>query len=290
MRKKKVKVIESVKDIQVFLSAQKQSGKTVGLTPTMGALHEGHMTLLKKSIADNDISVVSVFVNPTQFNESSDLKKYPRTYKSDLKLLEENGCDVLFFPSTQEVYPKGTKHKPKVDLEGLDVELEGAFRPGHFDGVVQVVHRLLEIVTPERIYMGQKDFQQFTIIEKMISSLKMPVDLVVCPVKRAKSGLAMSSRNARLTKGQKSRATVIHKTLTWSKHHLKTHSVEEIINYTMTRMAIDEFKPEYFKLVDGYTLKDIKQASKHKYIVAVTAVWAGDVRLIDNMILRGDTK
>jgi pantoate--beta-alanine ligase len=287
MKKTMTKVIETVADIQAFIADQKKLGKTVGFTPTLGALHDGHMSLMEKSIEENDISVVSIFVNPTQFNETSDLKKYPRTYKADLRLLENNECDVLFFPSTQEVYPKGTKHRPKVNLGGLDKELEGAFRPGHFDGVVQVVHRLLDIVKPERLYMGQKDFQQFTIIDRMINKLKMPVKLVVCPIKRADSGLAMASRNMRLTKSQKAKATIIHKTLMWAKEHLSTHSVEEIINYTMTRMAIDDFKPEYFKLIDGNTLKDIKNVSKHKYIVAVTAVWAGDVRLIDNMILRG---
>jgi len=281
-----IRVYESVEEIQTFISQEKAKGKSVGFTPTMGALHEGHMSLVRRSNRENDISVVSIFVNPTQFNEQTDLAKYPRTFKADKKLLDENNCDVLFFPSVKEIYPKGTGHRPKVKLKGLDQKLEGAFRPGHFDGVVQVVHRFLDIVKPNRLYMGQKDFQQFTIIDRMIEDLKMPVELVVCPIGRSNAGLALSSRNARLKRQHKERAVIIHQCLLWTKRHLESHTIEEIINYSMTRLAIQDFNPEYFLLVDGYSLSEVKNVNKHKYIVALTAVWAGEVRLIDNMIVK----
>jgi len=284
MKKQKTQVIKTVAALQEIIAAFKAEGKTVGFTPTLGALHQGHMSLIGLSKKQCDITVCSIFVNPTQFNVKSDLDKYPRTYKKDLALLNKNGCDILFYPDQKAVYPKGLKNKLKVNLGGLDQELEGAFRPGHFEGVVQVVHRLLDIVKPDKLFMGQKDFQQFTIIQRMISDLKMSTKLVVCPIIREKDGLAMSSRNVRLTKTHRQNATIIHKTLKSVKRKLKTHSTVELENFAMTKLAIDGFKPEYFYLIDGNTLKRVKNHKRHKYLVAVTAVWAGEVRLIDNMI------
>jgi len=283
--KERILVIETVTQLQEVMKAHRENGKKIGFTPTLGALHSGHASLISRSIRENDISICSIFVNPTQFNEKTDLKKYPRTFKADKKLLNATGCDILFFPSIKEIYPKGTKHSVKVKLDGLDKKLEGAFRPGHFDGVVQVVHRLLDIVKPDRLYMGQKDFQQFTIIQKMIKALKMSEELIVCDIMREKDGLAMSSRNRRLTKKNRNLAPLIHKTLLEIKKKYKAATPQELCKYAMIKMDIEGFKPEYFQIIDGYTLDLVKDFKKSKYCVAVTAVWAGDIRLIDNMIL-----
>ncbi len=285
-KKNKMLVVESAEELQVIIKEHKKSKKKIGFTPTLGALHEGHATLIQRSKRENDIVVCSIFVNPTQFNESSDLKKYPRTFIADKKLLERIGCDILFFPSDKEVYPNGTDYAVKVNLDGLDKRMEGAFRPGHFEGVVQVVHRLLEIVKPHKLYMGQKDFQQFTIIQKMIDKLKIKTKLVVCPIKREKDGLAMSSRNSRLSKSIRKKATILHKTLKTVKSKIHLETPEDLCKFAQIKMDIVDFKPEYFIIIDGYSLKPIRSFSDTDYAVACTAVWAGDVRLIDNMILK----
>lgn len=280
-----MKTYNTVKELQAAL--KKHKGESVGFVPTMGALHSGHIALMKNSIKENDITVCSIFVNPTQFNVKSDLEKYPRTLKSDSEKLEKAGVDILFAPSVKEIYPKGTKKSIKVNLKGLDKQMEGQFRPGHFEGVVQVVHRLLEIVNPTRLYMGQKDFQQFTIIAQMIKSLKMKVELVVVKIQRAKDGLALSSRNVRLTKAKRKWAPIIYKALKKAKRSMKSKTVEEVEAIAMEELGKPRgYNPEYFTIVDGYTLKPIKDWSDSDYIVAATAVWAGKIRLIDNMILK----
>lgn len=282
-----MKTFTKVKDLQKYLKSQKP--KTVGFVPTMGALHSGHISLMKQSMKKNDITVCSIFVNPTQFNDKTDLKKYPRTLEVDSRLLEKAKVDILFAPTVKEIYPGGTKKSVKVNLKGLDKEMEGAFRPGHFDGVVQVVHRLLDIVKPDQLFMGQKDFQQFSIIQQMIKSLKMKVELVVCAIEREKDGLAKSSRNRRLTPAKRKWAPLIYKTLKATKRRMKTKTVEEV-----NALALDElskprgYEPEYFSIHDGHTLKEVKTWDESNYLVACTAVWAGDVRLIDNMILLQD--
>jgi len=281
----KIEIYTTVKALQERIQTHKKEGKTIGFTPTLGALHNGHASLFSKSIKENDISVCSIFVNPTQFNVKADLEKYPRTIKSDTKILENVGCDILFLPTVAEVYPNGTKKPVKVDLGGIDKLLEGAFRPGHFDGVVQVVYRLLDIVQADQLYMGQKDFQQFFIIGKMISKLKLKTKLVVCPIKREKDGLAMSSRNLRLTKRNRKRAKIVHETLQFAKAKYSQYKPSELSNFAENKLNIDGFKMEYFKFIDGKTLKELKSFKGKKYIVAITAVWAGDIRLIDNMIL-----
>jgi len=284
---KRTKIITTVPELQAYVTKATSNGKTVGFTPTMGALHNGHMVLINHSIKENDITICSIFVNPTQFNEKSDLDKYPRTIEADMKLLRKNNADVAFIPSVKAVYPKGKNKSVKVDLEGLDDEMEGAFRPGHFAGVVQVVHRLVDIVKPNNLYMGQKDFQQFTIIAKMLSNLDMSTKLRVVPIVRGKDGLALSSRNVRLTKKHRVAAPLIHKTLKAVNRKKYQLTVKQLEKYAMERLAkADGFKPEYFMLADGYTLKPIKNIKKTDYVVACTAVWAGDVRLIDNMIYK----
>lgn len=257
--------------------------KSVGFTPTMGALHEGHLSLLHASKKDTDISVVSIFVNPTQFNDPNDLEKYPRDLNRDLELLAEAECDVVFVPEVDEVYPKDQSSEP-INLNGLDLSMEGYFRPGHFAGVAQVVKRLLDIVEPQMLFMGQKDFQQVAVIAHLIRSLNLPVQLVMCPTMREESGLAMSSRNVRLDASLRDRAKIICDTLSYAKSHLEKTPIAELQEQCIRKLSIPDFRPEYFDIVDGHTLHPADQTTQ--YVVACCAVWAGEVRLIDNMILK----
>lgn len=272
--------------MQEFLDQFRKAGDKIGYVPTLGALHEGHMSLVRKSNKGSQLTVVSIFVNPTQFNEKTDLDKYPRTIEADSKMLIEEDCDVLFLPSVETVYPKGTDKGPDLDLKGMDELLEGKFRPGHFDGVLQVVERLLDLVKPDNLYMGQKDFQQFTLISHMIEQLSIPTQLVVCPIKREHHGLAMSSRNVRLSKENRENAKVLYKILNYVKRKFKTDSAEECIEYAFKRMNKMGFRPEYFEIVDGVTLSGVSSYDDSEYIVACLACWVGDVRLIDNKILK----
>lgn len=268
------------------LNKHRNKKQTIGFTPTLGALHSGHLELMQRSQRECDIGVCSIFVNPTQFNESSDLKKYPRTLNADKALLNSINMDYLFNPSVAEVYPEDLDTSVKIDFGQLDKVMEGAMRPGHFEGVAQVVKRLLDMVRPTHLYMGQKDFQQFTICQHMIDTLNLPVKLVVCPIVREKDGVAMSSRNTRLTPDHRKRAVIINKMLNFANENLDKMSVSELEKTCIERLSIPGFKPEYFTISDGRTLQPIKDVSKNDYIVACTAVWAGEVRLIDNMILR----
>jgi len=283
-----MRTYKRVSTIQSYLKKERRKKKTIGFTPTMGALHEGHMSLIQKSESENDISVSSVFVNPTQFNDKKDLDKYPRDLKKDGKMLKANGCDYLFAPSVSQVYPKAGLPKIDLDLSHLTNTMEGPNRPGHFEGVVEVVHRLLSIIEPDNLYMGQKDFQQFTIIAHMLKSLKRKTTLRVCPIIRDEDGLAMSSRNARLSKSLRPKCNLLYNTLLFASEQLKKKTIKSIETSAMRKLSQKHFKPEYFKIVDGYTLQDVKNPAKHKLIVACTAVWAKDVRLIDNMILKGE--
>ncbi len=283
---KRIKIAKTVGELHKLL-ASAYGKKKIGYVPTMGALHDGHASLIKSSVTKCDITICSIFVNPTQFNDASDLDKYPRTLSADVKILEAAKCDIVFAPSVKDIYPKGTKSKLKLRLGKLDKVMEGEFRPGHFKGVAQVVKRLLDIVKPTMLFMGQKDFQQFTIIQHMINQLNIPTKLVVCPIKREQSGLAMSSRNVRLEKHIKSRADILHHTLLEARELLNLgYTPKQIESYAMKGFKITDFKPEYFRIVNGNTLLPVKNVKKEDYIVACAAVWAGDVRLIDNMILK----
>lgn len=274
-------VYSTIDGLREYLNSQK--GNKIGFTPTMGALHEGHVSLLRRSKAETAISVVSIFVNPTQFNDSKDLANYPRTLDADLNMLYAEGCDVVFVPDVDEVYPKDETSVP-IDLQGLDMSMEGYFRPGHFAGVAQVVKRLLEIVQPDALFMGQKDFQQVAVIRHLIQTHSFPVTLVMCPTLREASGLAMSSRNVRLSEEMRTRAAVIYQTLTFSKEHYDEMSIKDLQTICIEKLQEPGFRPEYYEIVDGITLKPADESTQ--YVVACCAVWAGDVRLIDNMILR----
>ena len=279
-------VFKKVADLKKYLDQRRKSGDTVGFVPTMGALHNGHMSLIEQSIAATDCTVCSIFVNPTQFNEASDLEKYPRTIAKDMAMLNAEGCHVLFLPDVSEVYPPGLNTELELDFGKLATVMEGKFRPGHFDGMAQVVKRLLDIVEPHQLFMGQKDFQQLTIVRSMLRQLELPVQLVMCPIIREKDGLAMSSRNVRLDPALRKKALLLNKTLKAAKRKMKTETPATIKKWAMKQLKIPSFKPEYFEIADAITLQSIRKFEKSDFVVACTAVWVGDVRLIDNLILK----
>lgn len=281
-------LFKQTEKLNSYLARERKQGRKIGFVPTMGALHEGHLSLVRASRQDNDLTVCSVFVNPTQFNDAEDLQKYPRTIERDIELLAAENCDLLFWPTVSEIYPDEADSggAPVLDLEGLDERMEGAHRPGHFQGVVQVVHRLLDIVGPHRLYMGQKDFQQFTIIRHMIDRLHLPVKLVVGPTVREADGLAMSSRNRRLSAEARQMAPRIYQALLHAADQIEEQPVKAIKEEALNKLNTPPLRPEYFELVDGHNLKPVQSVESTDYIVACTAVWADDIRLIDNLILK----
>lgn len=285
-----VAVIEKTSDLLTLIQKNKKKGHTIGFVPTMGALHKGHITLVKKSIKENDLTIISIFINPTQFNDIKDLDKYPRTLEADLEKLIPTGVDIVFAPSIFEIYPDGDEKGSNIDLGGLDNNLEGAFRPDHFKGVAQVVKRLLEIVTPDKLYMGQKDFQQFTIIQYMIDTLKIKTSLVICPIIRESNGLAMSSRNERLSDSTREKAGIIYSTLKAIKKYQVNKTVKELEEYGLKKLSFGPFEPEYVSIVDGHKLTTINDIGDTVYAVACVAIWADGVRLIDNIILKEQLK
>ena len=279
-------LFKNVNDLQSYLKQLQKKKKTIGFVPTMGALHQGHLSLIKQAKEKSDIVVCSIFVNPTQFNDASDLEKYPRTAGKDINLLTSEQTDVLFMPPAEEVYPPNLDTSLELDFGDLADVMEGKFRPGHFDGMAQVVKRLLDIVQPNALYMGQKDFQQLTIVRSMLTQLDMKVELVMCPIIREKDGLAMSSRNVRLTPKHRKLAIKLSQTLEEAKKLIGKKSPQQIKKIAMEKLSIAEFKPEYFDIVDGITLQDVNDFEGTNFAVACTAVWVGKVRLIDNLILK----
>lgn len=280
-------LFKRVADLQKYLNNIKTKDLQIGFVPTMGALHDGHIALVEQSKTECNITVASIFVNPTQFNDIKDLDKYPRTPEKDIEILTAAGCQILFMPDESEIYPHGKTPSVRFNFGKLDKVLEGTFRPGHFDGMAQVVHRLLEIVKPDRLYMGQKDFQQFTIVASMLDQLKSPTKLVVCDIVREKDGLAMSSRNTRLSHEGRAVAPLIHKVLSEAADMMGEYSPVEIQKICINKLRSEPlFKLEYFEIINGRTLLPIHLFEDTDYAVAITAVWVGDVRLIDNMILK----
>ena len=281
-----MQTINTVLELQQTILNLKKQGKKISFIPTMGALHKGHTSLIKIGKKHADITIASIFINPTQFNNPDDLKKYPRMLDNDKLLLEKKSCDILFTPSIEEIYPKNLETKVNIDLNELEKPMEGEFRPGHFEGMMQVVKRLLDIVMPDYLIMGQKDFQQFTIVAYMIKVLKIPVELIVAPTLREKDGLAMSSRNMRLSPKMRAISPIIYQELVKAKEDLKTKKIGKICENGLKSFSKHGLKPEYFRICDGFTLKPIEYINNHSYIVACVAAWAEDVRLIDNMILK----
>lgn len=280
-------IIKTVNELLSFVENCKESGKKIGLVPTMGALHAGHLSLVKRSREDNDVTIVSVFVNPTQFNNSEDLATYPRDEEKDFKLLAREGVDIAFAPAVSQIYPSGAKQERIYELgEAADV-MEGAHRPGHFQGVAQIVDRLFRLCRPDFAYFGMKDFQQTIVLKNMIKSEGLDVKIVVCPIIREEDGLAMSSRNLLLTPENRVKAPQIHKILKESVDYSKTHSIGETHKYVVSALnSMDQFKVEYFSIVDGETLLPVEEWNEAKYIMGCITVYVGKIRLIDNIEYR----
>lgn len=278
-------LFKTIDALREYLDFQRPFGHSIGLVPTMGALHDGHLSLVRHAIKDCDCTVASVFVNPTQFNEAEDLQKYPRTPDKDIEMLLKVGCDVLFMPPVEEIYPENAPKPTVVDYGLLTKVMEGQFREGHFEGVVQVVERLLRLVQANRIYMGQKDYQQFQIIRHMAEAIDMEVEVVGVPIVREEDGLAMSSRNVRLSAEDRQKAPLIYQTLQKAKSMISTHKARDIEEWAMQVFKDAGFRPEYFELVNGKTLESINLFDSMP-IIACTAVWVGEVRLIDNLKLK----
>lgn len=273
-------------DLVAHLKAISTQETSIGLVPTMGALHQGHLSLLKESIRNNDITVVSIFVNPTQFNNSEDLLNYPRTQENDIekiKTVSEN--IILYAPTVEDVY-EGKTVSQHFDFDGLENQMEGKFRPGHFDGVGTIVKRLFEIVKPTNAYFGEKDFQQLQIIKKMVSKLNIPVNIVGCPILRESNGLAMSSRNERLSEKDKQFASIIYNTISKAKMQFKTKSATMISKWVNNQFKnIPDFELEYFQIADEATLLPCIRKNKNKQYRAFIAVYINKVRLIDTISL-----
>ncbi len=281
-----MKIFTRKSELKEFLSTQKKDEKSIGFVPTMGALHQGHLSLIKRAKKKHDLAVVSVFVNPTQFDNKEDLAKYPKTYDNDIALLESVNCDVLFFPSVEEIYAENVVSE-KFDFDGLEHQMEGKFRDGHFDGVGTIVKTLFEIVEPNTAYFGKKDFQQLQIIKKLVEKYELPVIVKGRPIFREEDGLAMSSRNTRLTKEYREAAPFIYKTLKKAKMKFGSKSPEEL-----TKWVEKQFKKhpllelEYFTIADEKTLQTATKKEANTKYRAFIAVFAGDIRLIDNIRLK----
>lgn len=278
-----MRIFEKVADISNYIKQEKVKGKSIGFVPTMGALHEGHISLVTRSVKENEVTIVSIFVNPIQFNNPQDLEKYPRNLDQDLDMLRMAETDAVFVPSNSEIYPEPVTKKYEFGF--LDTIMEGKFRPGHFNGVAVVVHRLFDIIKPDKAYFGEKDYQQLMIIKALVRNLNLPVEIIPCPISRESDGLARSSRNARLTDVMRSEAPFIHRQLLRAKElslSKTSNEVEaEIVNAFEKH---DLFELEYFIIADGDSLNPIKgKIPENAY--GFIAVFAGDVRLIDNIRL-----
>ena len=274
--------INSVSELRETVSKFRNEGITIGWVPTMGALHEGHLSLVNRCRKENDVVVVSVFVNPTQFNNKEDLRTYPRTEEADRALLESAGCDIAFMPTVEEIYPEPDT---RVFALGRVAEvMEGAMRPGHFNGVAQIVSKLFMFVEPDRAYFGEKDFQQIAVIRSMVKSEGFKLEIVPCPIVREADGLAKSSRNVRLTPEMRKVAPNIARILNESKEYAKSHTVGETEKYVVDAInSYDGMEIEYYQIVDGISLEHLTSWDETGYAVGCVTVYCGDVRLIDNI-------
>jgi pantoate--beta-alanine ligase len=278
-------IFNSKAELQNFLTPYLSNNSTIGFVPTMGALHAGHLSLLQKSTLENSLTVVSIFVNPTQFNNPEDLEKYPRTFDADIEKIATVNSDIIVFaPSVQEMY-EGNTRSASFSYDGLEQQMEGRHRPGHFDGVGTIVKKLFEIVNPTNAYFGEKDFQQLQIVKKLVEKEKLPVNVVGCPILREANGLAMSSRNERLTQEQREKAGVIYKTLTRAKEMFAQESPENVKKFVEdTFLQLPDFKLEYIEIAEEETLLPVIVKENKKYR-AFIAVFIGNIRLIDNISL-----
>jgi pantoate--beta-alanine ligase len=278
-----MKIINSIKQTRDEVDELRKGGKTIGFVPTMGALHQGHLALVKRARKENDHVVCSIFVNPIQFNNPSDLLKYPRTLERDIDLLVSVGCDMLFNPDEKEMYPESETRV--YDLGDLDKLMEGKFRPGHFNGVAIVVKKLFDIVLPDRAYFGEKDYQQLAVIKALVRIEQLDVKIVQCPTEREPDGLAMSSRNVRLTSVHRAKAPMIYQTLLKAKEMLHSNPPSKIKSWVENAFNNEpEARLEYFEIADAETLMPVSDNDADKKLVGCIAVFFGEVRLIDNVV------
>lgn len=279
-----MKIFDNIVDLQNELFYSRKANKKIGLVPTMGALHQGHASLVKQCVADNDITIVSVFLNPTQFNDPKDLERYPRTFEEDCKILNEVGADIVFAPTPKEMYP--TPDNRHFEFPPTSTVMEGAKRPGHFNGVCQVVSRLFYITKPHNAYFGEKDWQQICVIKQLVKYLNLDINIIECPIIREESGLAMSSRNALLTSEERAIAANIYRILKESVTKKDSLSVDELQQEVINSInAIDQLEVEYFEIVDGNTLETVHSWNDSPYIVGCITVYCGatPIRLIDHI-------
>ncbi|MBN1988107.1 MAG: pantoate--beta-alanine ligase [Bacteroidales bacterium] len=278
-----MEIARTVVELRSLLDKRRAAEQTIGFVPTMGALHQGHVSLMEQAVRENSCAVVSIFVNPTQFNDPNDLKKYPRTPEKDLALVERAGVSVVFMPEVKEMYP--TPDSRQFDFGMLDKVMEGVHRPGHFNGVAQVVSRLFDMVMPNRAYFGQKDFQQLAIIRQMVKMLCYPIEIIGCTIVREADGLAMSSRNMLLEPGRRQSAPLIAKTLAEARNKATQLSVKQLIDWVVSSINSDaNLEVEYFEVVNAETLAPIEGWNDAPEKAGCIAVWAGSVRLIDNIM------
>ncbi|MDA3883595.1 MAG: pantoate--beta-alanine ligase [Bacteroidales bacterium] len=278
-------VLKTCEDLRKYVEAHSVAGNTIGFVPTMGALHNGHLSLLTRSVKENDVSIVSVFVNPIQFNNKEDLRMYPRTLDKDITLLESAGCNAVFVPEVAEMYPEGEIVAEKYDFGSLETVMEAKFRPGHFNGVAVVVKRLFDIAKPTRAYFGLKDFQQLAIIKSLVNQYDIPVEIVSCEIVREEDGLAMSSRNVRLKADERKQAARISHTLFDAVQYVNKKSVDEVRKFVINAInSVPLLSVEYFDLVDAATLQSIDKWDDAESVVGCIAVNVGEVRLIDAVL------
>ena len=272
-------------ELSNYIRKKQSAGLQVGFVPTMGALHEGHLSLIQASKQDAGLSICSIFVNPTQFNDPKDFQQYPVTIEKDIYMLEKNGADLLFLPSVEEIYPNGTTNIETYPLGYLETVLEGKYRPGHFQGVCQVMHRLLNIVKPDHLFMGQKDYQQCMVIKKLISLMQSKIIFHACATVRETDGLAMSSRNRRLNESERKKALGIYEALTYLKKNLSKGNLSDLIAQAHNILTDQHFKIDYVEIADADSLELIHEWNGKQKLVALIAAFQDEVRLIDNMIL-----
>lgn len=283
-------ILKHIRDLESHLSSHRKRGKKIGFVPTMGALHEGHMSLIRKSREEADLTVCSIFVNPTQFNDPADYDKYPITLGQDIRMLEQEGCDVLFLPARAEIYPSGTNDLKSYDLGFLEKVYEGKFRPGHFQGVCQVVDILVSAVNPDLLYLGQKDYQQCMVIDRMLAITgRNEIELQLCPTLREPNGLAMSSRNRRLNEEERQRVAAIQRGLLRIKHQIEPGDTTSLVNEIANDLRQQGFRIDYFEVADAKTLAPIGEWNGKTDLVALAAVFLGEVRLIDNLVIPGSS-
>lgn len=283
-----MKVFTKIVDLQAALSCDRKQEAKIGFVPTMGALHAGHASLVERSVKDNDVTVVSIFLNPTQFNDKSDLEHYPQTFEADCEMLENVGADYVFAPSVREIYP--TPDTRVFDFTPVTTVMEGAKRPGHFNGVCQVVSRLFDIVQPDYAYFGEKDWQQIAVVKRLVQFMNSNIEIVECPIVREESGLALSSRNERLSADERMLAANIYKALKASVEKAKTLTLGETRNWVVAEINAHEgLEVEYFSIVDGLTLVDLDSWNDSEYVVGCITVYCGStpIRLIDHIKYKG---